>query len=456
MSISFTDHLHDASSETLLASSAILSPRSIGTPKDLTFKFIVSINIEYLERQAEAFVDSIRGNHTFSQALDRFISLPFVERDESIKNVYIYSYFKVISAMEDLLEAGFNYYGAVPTNSLIFFGHKMLFYTFLNYNIFNPALDMTSNVYMTRTLELDVDSFKDMKDHPVWQESYNANYPGGLFNRTYERILSAFLEITEVEVSTLSSQDDIPMDSRAFSLGSAAYTNKLKPNFFSTMEDSIATVSTRDSITDHNSKFWNTACCISLFELPNEYSRPDFGSPYTYVRNSMVSPNTVFAEVESITGLKADGRYSNYGQMVPGIGKSPMSPDPSSGGPNPNSGNGTNNPINGGNGPNFNPKGPTNSRGPNNNKKQNRKVTGFIKRKADQLGRALTSDEVKAFLKEATLSLIGNEMSKRRQQDLIENLQNSGYVENTRSASVNTPVLHLKWENKNGRTRKNE
>jgi hypothetical protein len=465
MAIKYYDHLHDASSQTLLASSALLSPRSIGTPKDLTFKYVVSYKEDDINKQSVAFVNSIRGNHHFTQSLDRFISLPFNERDQAIKDVYKYSIFKVLSAMEDLVDNGFNYYGAVPSNSLVFYGHKMLFYTFLNYNIFNPALDLTSNVYMTRILEIDIESFKEMRNDDVWKNSYNANYPGGLYNRNYERILNALLEMSGIEVSSLSSQNDIPMDSRLFSLGSMAYTFKAKSNIFSSMEDSIATVSTQDSITDHNSKFWNIACGISISELPEENTRPDYGTPYTYVRKRMVSTNTVFAEVESITGLKAEGLYSNYGRFVPGIGKAPLSPNPNGGNPSfpsgnstnypLNGGNGNNNPIYGGNGPNFNPDG-SSSNGGSNNKQQNKKIKSFVKNKAHQIGRSLTSDEVKAFIKDAAINLLSNELSKRRERDLIDDLKNIGYVEDSRSASFEAPFARLEWKKKGGRFNQNE
>jgi hypothetical protein len=273
-------------------------------------------------------------------------------------------------------------------------------------------------------------------------------------------------EILGVEVSSLSSQNDIPKDSQSFSLGSMAYTYKAKPNFFSTMEDSIATVSTSDSITDHRSKFWNTACGISILDLPEENNKPDNGTPYIYVRKRLVSKNIVFAEVEAITGLKAEGLYSNYGRAVPGIGSSPMSPGPSGGNPPSPYGSGTNNPIYGGTGPNFNPNGPSinggpNSNGPNivggsNNKKQNKQIKGFIRRKADQLGRALTSDEIKAFIKDAALNVLGNELSKRREKDLIDNLKNSGYVEDVRSGSVKVPFARIDYKKKEGKFRKNE
>lgn len=452
--IPYTNHLHIACDQQSLATNALTSPRSIGSPIDMSFTFSVGYDPKQMEKQCDVWLNTIRGDHRFTQVLDRYVSISFSERDQVLRDVYKYSFFKTFNAMNDLMDTGFNFFGAIPTNSNVFYGHKMLFYTFLNYNNFSPSRDLTSNVYMERIITIDDNALKIMEEDDVYINSYNENYPGGLRNNTYERILSALSELDEVKVSTLSHQDDVPKNSDAYSLGSMAYTTKAKPTFYSVMEDSVATVTTSDSLTDHISKFWNLACFISIVEIPEQFSKSDSGSPYNYVRKRLVSDATLFAMVESITGINNRGMYSNYGTNVPGVGSSPLNPGPNG----PNGGNG-NNPIfgvnfnnNGGSNINFNPNGVGNIPDPSSasNRRENRALKKFVVDKANELGRALTSKEAKILLRGVAQDYFASILTSRRQKDLIDNLRTTGIVETQENLEVNTPFLKI--DRKRGRT----
>jgi len=446
MSLRYHDHLHDGCTQVNLAAEALTAPRSIGTPVDLTFSFLISFNSSQLDKQATAWMNSVRGNSKISSAIDKFISISFEDRDAAIRDAYKYSFFKTFSAMQDLVINGFNYFGAVPSNSLVFYGHKMLFYTFMNYNIFSPSLDLTSNVYLRRTVNLDEDVLSEIEKDPVWISSFNETYPGGVFNPTFERILQALQEIEEIHVSTLSHQNDIPADSTAYSLGSMAYTSKAKPNFFSSMEESIATVSNYNSLTDHISKFWNVANFVNVIEIPERFNVPDSGSPYIYVRTRNVDDATIFAQVESITGLNNNGMYSRYGINIPGVGNSPLNPGtpPNNNNPLGGSGGNNNNPINpsGGNGKNPLEIGPNSgSYVPKSNRKQNGRIKTFVKHKAELLGRALSSKEVREAIVDAGLTLFNAKLTERRQNDLIKSLRQTGIVSEHDGFKTKTPWL---------------
>jgi hypothetical protein len=301
---------------------------------------------------------------------------------------------------------------------------------------------------MQRTLTLDVDALDKIRKDQVYIDSYNINYPGGIYNSTYERILLALHEMDEVHTSSLSHQDDIPRDSNMYSLGSMALTTKAKPTFYSTMEDSFATVTTENSLTDHVSKFWNVGCFISILEIPQGFIGPDLGSPYTYVRKRLVSSATLFAIVESITGLNNNGMYSNYGTSVPGVGQGPLNSGPY----NPTNG-GNNNPTSGqnfgGNPSNFNPNQSPNE--PKNsgtgNRKENSSFKRFVSNKASQLGRALTSEEARGLLKDFAKMSFANNLSSRRQSDLIDNLRRTGIVDTGSDFKVDAPFARMTKKN---------
>ena len=157
--IPYTDYLLRSGTELTLSTSTIISPRSIGSPIDLDFKFIVRYDPVDVEKQCETFLYLIRSNPFLNSTIEKYISLPFNERDDAIKGMLKYSLFKTLSSMKDLIDSGYNYVGAIPANSAVFYGHKKLFYTFLNHNVFNNALNLSATFYLTKILTVNVSIF---------------------------------------------------------------------------------------------------------------------------------------------------------------------------------------------------------------------------------------------------------------------------------------------------------
>jgi hypothetical protein len=444
MAIKFFDHLIDACTDNVIASMAISEPRRIGTPVDLDFSFIISYNPTRLDELCETFVDLIKSNPSLSAAIDKHVALGYEQRDSVIGNTFKYSAFKVLFQIKDLVDNGFNYYGAVPSNSFVFYGHKLLYYVFMDHNSFSPALNLSSNVYLNRVINIDLNIFDIIQKDPVYIDSINDKFPGGIFNKTYERVLSAFNEVEGIEVSKLSHREDIPDDSMYNPLGSLAYTNKVaRPLALAPMEDAIATVSTPRSLTDSRSKFWNTACFISIEDIPDYFMDPSRGTPYIYVRTSSRSSFTLFAEVEAITGLSQEGLYTTYGFNPPKpSGSGPFNPAPinpdyipsgspnGENGPKPAFGLGSNNPPpnKGGN-------------GRQNNSKENKKIRQFVQNSAKRFGRALTSDETRGLIRDASLSFLGHSLTARRQQALINSLKDINVVSDDQSVRTNFGIV---------------
>jgi hypothetical protein len=393
--------------------------------------------------QATAFMNQIRSNSNMSNALDKYISLSFNERDKALKNVYIYSFFKSFKSMYDLSEQGYNYFGAVPSNSYVFYGHKKLFYTFMDYNIHSPSMNIMSNMYMQRVLTLDPNSLNEIVKNDVWKESVNEAYPGGIYNPTYERILNALASIEGIEVSLLSHRNDIHKEASYNSLGSMALTSKSRPLLFSAEDDSVATVSNTASLTDHISKFWNTACFINLLEMPSAFSDISAGTPYTYIKLDLQSVSTVFAKIESITGLNQNTLYSSYGKVNSTKGGGNAFPDsPINPGPNSKGGGSPDSPSSG----NNKPSNQNNQRGNNNNpqsKKINAKLKQMLINSSKQLGRSLTNPEALSFMHSASMAAFSHKLSKDRAKAVINEMKKLNVVEKTDNYSLETGFANM-------------
>jgi hypothetical protein len=260
MTIDYKDHLRSASSRQLFSTSLITSPLSHGASVELNFDFTLKYDGKELLRQAEVFSNQIRSNSSLSTMLDKTTSLPYNERDNILIDVYRYSYFKAISSIRNLYDGGRNYSGAIPSNTLVFYGHKKLLHTFLSFNSHNSGIIMSSNVFLMKTLSYREEEFKLMFEDQLYKSCFKEFYPGGIFNAKLERILSALKEIKGISVSSLSDYTDIGTDGEHSPLGNMAYCNL--DNFGT--DSFLATVSTHESLTDHVSMKQDVILLIHL------------------------------------------------------------------------------------------------------------------------------------------------------------------------------------------------
>lgn len=454
--INYKDYLQLASTNQILSTSGLTNPRSIGTPVDLTFKFILKYDSEKLDRMAEVFLSQIRANHTISNGIDRSIALPFNERNDCIKNSFKYSYFKTMYNIKMLYENGFNYVGSVPSNSYVFYGHKMLYYTFLDNNIFNPSRSVDSNVYLTRVLDLDFSIFDNIEQESVYIESINNMYPGGIYNVNYERILSSFNDIPEIQVSLLGERNDIPMESSVNPLGNTALTKGTKPLIGSAMEDSVATITCTESVTDHVSKFWNTANFISILDLPEQFQSVSSGSPYTYVTFGDINSSVLFAEVEAITGITNRGFYSQYGRNVqlPSSGGTKFSGNgsnnnnPSNSGSNESNDSSNSNENRNRNKRNIKKSSNRSEQSKNNiSKSVNSDLKGIVKQFSTTIGRVLTDIEAKQILTSTASTILKHQLAQNRVKQLIEDLKKTKYVRSSKTADLSLGFANVQNSN---------
>lgn len=442
MLINYRDYLFPACENLNVSSIALTEPRNIGVPTDLVFKYKISYSKENLRSQANIFRLLIRGDVAYTNALNKYIDIRSQDRSQVLFNTYIYSYIKTIVAIRDIYDSEMRLIGALPANSLVFYGHKYLIHMFLDYNIFTPARTLIGNTYITRLLDLD-NAIRQIEDLEVYKESYNSAFPGGIFNEDYERVLTALVGVKDIAVSYMSDKTDIPNDPFYCPLGNMAVCNKDKPALFSFAEESYATVNIRESLTDHKSKFWNIANWINIDKMPDRYNSLGFGTPYQFVPTKNVDESVIFAQVESITGLPNKGLYSTYGSTNLNTSggsnpnqTNPLNPVGGSGKPGPKSPSGVN-----GSGSQPNGIGTPKGKNPNIPKKKGSRLVKFVKSTSQTIGRTLSSDEAKQLLKDASMSLYQSRLREQETNNLINNLKQIGIVKQQQKVKTNLGIV---------------
>lgn len=434
MAILYRDHLTSSCNEEILSIQAVTDPRNIGTPIDLTFNYKLGYDLNQLNTQAQAFMIEFRSRPNFVSALDKCISLPFQERDNAVMNVYKYSLYKSFGIINQLVENGYNYLGNIPANSYLFYGHKELVYTFMNYNTHVQSCSQNMNLYVSRILTIPENFLDDMENDPFFLEIQNEVYPGGIYNPTYERILHTLSTIDGIECEIVSDMTTIDMSGFKIPLGNMVYQDK--PGLF-TNNETIGTVRTLESLTDHISKYWNIANFIYCTSIPDYFSNSSTSQPYSYVESSRLSPFSIFAQIESITGIDCNGKYSTYGvtypySNVPHDPRGPFNP----GGSTPVSPAPTTSP----------PSSPqTPRKAPRNNKPKGPNVMKTVGKQLAQhsksLGRALSSTEAKSLINSLGNAFIDYKFKEAQINTLINNARNNKVIIDNTELSTNLGIV---------------
>jgi hypothetical protein len=428
MSIQYRDHLTSSCNEELLSVQAITTPRAMGTPTELRFEFQLGFNLERLNAQANAFSLEFRSNPHFVKALDSCISLQINERDQAVANCYKYSYYKAAKIIDNLRENGYNYLGNIPSNSYLFYGHKYLVYSYLNYNLHVQSCTQNMNLYISRILSTDENFCDDFQNDPFYETIVSELYPGGIYNSTFERILQTMESIPEIQCGPVHDNFDIDMSGYKVPLGNMCYRNNT--GLFTSAE-TIGTVRTLESLTDHISKYWNIANFVYCTSVP-DFSDNTTSNPYSYVESDRLSPYTLFAQIESITGIRCGDKYSTYGITYPYTNRPSDPRGTFSPGtiPSPSNGNG------------YSPKGSSpKGNGPapnkrNNNKPGNRKtklniisLTGrALENFVSASGKALSSDEARGFIYSLGETFIDGRLKERQIKRIINDAKRNKFV----------------------------
>lgn len=338
MVISYTDYLLDDCNRAYYSYIGLSNPSNFSESVLFNFLYKFSYDEKELDKQATVFCDQVRSDSVLSKIVDLNIQGSQVYKNEVVANVYKYSFIKTFSLCYEYYISGKANLGAAPTNSLVFYGHKELFLLFIYSNVFYNRMGQKENTQLNKNLTIDLEAFEEIQKSPVYKESVNDLFPGYINSPTYERLLDGFRNSgSSIQVEYLD-HGRIKIDPQFTPLGNMAY--RKNQNLASDCEYLIDTVTTKRSHTDHISKFWNIANFISI-ENHSEQFNIYMNYPYISIDEKMIPSTSLFAQVESITGIKCGNKYSNYGSGIPGMSGynkgnniPPKGPTPKNSGPN--------------------------------------------------------------------------------------------------------------------------
>lgn len=443
MVIRYVDYLLRDCDRVYYSSLGIIGPAQFGESKTFEFSYQFTYDEEELDKQSKVFLNEVKSNSMLSRVVDLNISGNQSVKDEAVKNTYKYSFIKVFSLCYDFFISGKASLGAAPANSLVFYGHKELFLLFVTHNVFYHRMGTGSKTVINKQLSIDTNVIDDLKKTDVYTSSVNVAFPGYLSNPLYERLLDGFKSSgTDIQIEYLDS-GRMSIDPAFTPLGNMAFReNQLVADF----DYYIDSVTIPESHTDHISKYWNVANFIKLISYDDFF--PSQIYPYISVSSLTIPSTSLFAQVESITGISCGSKFSNYGRGFPNlsgyVGPTGYNPSPSLSPKGSPSGSGEspyNHGPNGkgkGNGSGGSPqRGKPNGRKNNGNKrKQSAGITGKEENQLlIALARARDSGVVQdlvSFAKDAALMLYSKKLDEYTAQRLQrEAIESSGYSEET-------------------------
>merc|ERR1712232_513120 len=157
--------------------------------------------------------------------------------------------------------------------------------------------------------------YENLLDSSVYKNSVIDGFTGHIRNPEYERLLQAWqMSGAKISIERLDVFNN-DFDAKNCPLGNMYYrvpTTEVATD----VPTHVDYVTNPSSWTDHVSKFWNIANFIKLVEYPECFSQL-FNFPLDSVNEKLLSNNSLFAQIEAITGIDCSARYSTYGGNFP-------------------------------------------------------------------------------------------------------------------------------------------
>lgn len=252
-------------------------------------KFKLGLNYDNIRNQAVQFAVKFVSLGLFKNSfLDNYNRIDLSK--DAVTDAYIYSYFKsVYYSVGRCTKA--NFASFIQGNSLVFYGHKVLFdHICTGYMNHNTLI----NSHISMQIDVDDTIIPYILENDVISKFID--YKGDFFNSKYETILNYMMVNCSTHVSVCNLNDDNEFNN-LISLNSSPLGNLC----FSEDEQSLLYVENKALTSDKKSYFWGKAVCISCIEFP---SVDVDDSIYDTIPVSRYDKRNVSFEVESITGLK--------------------------------------------------------------------------------------------------------------------------------------------------------
>lgn len=439
MVLKYTDYLLEDCDRVYYSSLGLNAPSEFGESKQFEFGFEFTYDEEELEKQSQVFLDEVKSRSNLARVVDLNLNGNQAAKDSMVKDTYKYSFIKTYCLCRDFKLSGKASIGSAPSNSLVFYGHKELFLLFVTFNVFYHRLNMKSNTTLNKSLSIDIDAFRYIQESEIYKSSVNSDFPGYINNPVYERLLDGFKWAdSEIQIEYFDS-GRLQIDPAFTPLGNMAFRQveaDANVNYF------VDSVTVPDSHTDHVSKYWNIANFIKVTSTDEFF--PGQVYPYISLPISSLTKSSLFAQVESITGIKCGSKFTNYGKGFPRLtgynGPNGYGPSPNySGGPGKSPSlyskrNGNGSSSNGESPKSNSDKGKQHPKSKNkrhqklSRREENTLLIQLSKAKDSGIGQDLVS-LAKEFATIMFSKTIDHNFARRMQREIIES---SGYTENSR------------------------
>jgi len=316
--IKYNDYVHTCCTESYFSLLGVSAPYMFSETEIFEWTYSFTYDEKKMESQKYLFRKEVRADPVLNRAVDQTTKGSDEKKDRLIENAYVYSFIKVYLLCYAFRNTGRSGLLAHPYNSHVFSGHKELFNIFValssSYQMESDSIFQTT---ISKSLLLDEDVYDDIVASDIYKESFDQNFPGLIFNPVYERLLQTWsLCGGTISIDNIDN-GDYNFDATNCPLGNAYYrTPSVKDGIATDVLTYVDFVTCKSSWTDHISKFWNLACFVELVKYPVNFSQL-YNFPLDSIQSTRVSSNSIFAEVEAITGIDCSGRYSSYGSNFP-------------------------------------------------------------------------------------------------------------------------------------------
>lgn len=308
MQLIYKDYVHKSCDDAFFSKMAVLKPNDMRKPHNFSFEFNMKFDIDKIEAQASCFSNEILRNSMLSTIVNKNVQGNPNKKNEVVKDIYIYSYMKAFNMCVTLQETGGEFTGNPGANSTVFKGHSELYKIFYSTFILTLNSGNTSrNTSLYKSLRITDEDITEFRSTEFFDKYNESKMKFFFVNKEFERLLDAFkkfgqmnLAIDEFTDRLIPSPENSPLGNLCLS-----YSEQDK-------SDELLIINNSSMLSDMNSKFWNIANCIYLIEGDKNFTRC-YSSPYIYADLSSLDDTSIFAQVQSITGLTCGDQFTDYG-----------------------------------------------------------------------------------------------------------------------------------------------
>jgi hypothetical protein len=332
--LKYADYVHTSSDEAYLTLNSITDVRRSLKNEEYNWYYKIIPDLKSIDIQATIFskkmVTEVTENNTLARV---YKTKDFQVLIDKTREVYKYSYFKCLFYLQRMYEGGFNSkFISENTQSLVFIGHNCMYNTCASKHI--RTTSMSSSTTCIKRLDVYQNDLKKsgLFEDPVYQQ--------GLYDIDGEIVdfYNPELEFLLKDILAYFPQVKlVDLGSSGLNCGTDHYSNPLGNMCYSSDKVFIKSLKCTEMVHDNDSKYWNLANCIEIFD---EDVLPSGDTIMLNISNIDLDKGTFKYMVHAITGLEVflvrrDNNINptpNDGQPLNGGNNSNPGGNPSKGG----------------------------------------------------------------------------------------------------------------------------